>query len=655
MRGIDKRNSHFVQDPAQLSLMPPLIQPNSPQPPSGHKFLLSQAQRLSDKHLNTLVPPHLRSITKKQQQNILLLPPPLPQPPQIARPSIFLSPQNPFTETQGNLSGTLSPQPFKNLPIISPQLMNQQSGIFSPKNKRKVSADYLNFGFDLVKLSAKETEAATKLMAKEFSKDVGPVGKRKRAEKLRSSLENQTEPTGGDDKTPKSPKAKQKEGEPEASSPGPQIRTFQQLKNFDFAQELLQRIPEKFTKHIQNRIALEEFIDKQQNSKKVKNYARLPVEIQNFIFRCVQEKRERDIKMKKHARQLLQQQHQMLLDQQAANFGKGSAMGNFNTSSMESEQLKQGNNQTISGEQEIFQEPDYQLRIGGKNRSIDFSRLDLIGEEEHHQFINVDSLESSLERLPEIISGGTTLSSYLPTIERSIQSKLTPSHVENKVIGFPGFGNEPHRLTFHKSKYYPENAMLNRTIDNRNQASSLFNAKISDSSTSMLNQKPTIASTENANINESYIKNSKELQLLKEKSKQSVLRSRLLNNIYHNSKTSTSSPKRGGMPVSFSKSKLDGITPQGSSAQLQHKANFNQRPFIPLEIVNRQRNVKHRGIQQVARNGFYPQVDARAQARALRDVQEDQSIKSDCKDDSLEQYWRRPEQRIMKKQQKSES
>jgi hypothetical protein len=42
----------------------------------------------------------------------------------------------------------------------------------------------------LVKLSNKETQAATKLMAKEFSKDVGPPGKRKiRAENVRKSIQ----------------------------------------------------------------------------------------------------------------------------------------------------------------------------------------------------------------------------------------------------------------------------------------------------------------------------------------------------------------------------------------------------------------------------------------------------------------------------------
>ena len=40
------------------------------------------------------------------------------------------------------------------------------------------------------------------------------------------------------------------------------MKTFQQLKNHDFAQELLSKIPEKFSKHIQDKIALEEFIDK---------------------------------------------------------------------------------------------------------------------------------------------------------------------------------------------------------------------------------------------------------------------------------------------------------------------------------------------------------------------------------------------------------
>jgi hypothetical protein len=61
----------------------------------------------------------------------------------------------------------------------------------------------------------------------------------------------------------------------------------------------LEKIPEKLLAHIQNRMALEEFIDKIEKSKKVKSYNVLPVEIQNYIFKCVQEKKEREQAMRK--------------------------------------------------------------------------------------------------------------------------------------------------------------------------------------------------------------------------------------------------------------------------------------------------------------------------------------------------------------------
>ena len=62
-------------------------------------------------------------------------------------------------------------------PIFATQDQNTtQSRKFS-LNKRDM--DSVNFGFDMKKLSLAESKKATKLLAKEFSKEVGPLGKRK--------------------------------------------------------------------------------------------------------------------------------------------------------------------------------------------------------------------------------------------------------------------------------------------------------------------------------------------------------------------------------------------------------------------------------------------------------------------------------------------
>lgn len=64
------------------------------------------------------------------------------------------------------------------LPIGLDEGMKTESpGKKSPS--KKISTDYMNFGFDVFKLSAKETNAATRLMAKEFTRDAGAIGKRK--------------------------------------------------------------------------------------------------------------------------------------------------------------------------------------------------------------------------------------------------------------------------------------------------------------------------------------------------------------------------------------------------------------------------------------------------------------------------------------------
>jgi hypothetical protein len=44
-------------------------------------------------------------------------------------------------------------------------------------NKR--DSDSMSFGFNVKKLTLAESKKATKLLAKEFSKEVGPLGKRK--------------------------------------------------------------------------------------------------------------------------------------------------------------------------------------------------------------------------------------------------------------------------------------------------------------------------------------------------------------------------------------------------------------------------------------------------------------------------------------------
>jgi hypothetical protein len=44
---------------------------------------------------------------------------------------------------------------------------------------KKRDLDSMNYGFDIKKLSLAESKKASKLLTKEFSKEVGPLGKRK--------------------------------------------------------------------------------------------------------------------------------------------------------------------------------------------------------------------------------------------------------------------------------------------------------------------------------------------------------------------------------------------------------------------------------------------------------------------------------------------
>lgn len=55
---------------------------------------------------------------------------------------------------------------------------------------------------------------------------------------------------------------------------------------------------------------------------------------------------------------------------------------------------------------------DLQLKRGGQNNSVDFSRLDLLDEEHHQPLFDIDSSG----QLP-IISGTLDMASYLPPIE----------------------------------------------------------------------------------------------------------------------------------------------------------------------------------------------------------------------------------------------
>lgn len=48
-----------------------------------------------------------------------------------------------------------------------------------PTLAKKRDLDSMDFGFDIKRLTVAESQKATKLMAKEFSKEVGPLGKRK--------------------------------------------------------------------------------------------------------------------------------------------------------------------------------------------------------------------------------------------------------------------------------------------------------------------------------------------------------------------------------------------------------------------------------------------------------------------------------------------
>ncbi len=67
--------------------------------------------------------------------------------------------------------------------IKKPALLEAELLYEPPKSPKKVplkkNSDNLNFGFNVVKLTKEQTEAATKLMQKEFEKEVPFINKRK--------------------------------------------------------------------------------------------------------------------------------------------------------------------------------------------------------------------------------------------------------------------------------------------------------------------------------------------------------------------------------------------------------------------------------------------------------------------------------------------
>ena len=57
---------------------------------------------------------------------------------------------------------------------------------------------------------------------------------------------------------------------------------------------MFQKISRKYAQHVKDRIAHEDFIEKIQKTKQVKNHKALPVEIHNYIFKCVIDKKEKE-------------------------------------------------------------------------------------------------------------------------------------------------------------------------------------------------------------------------------------------------------------------------------------------------------------------------------------------------------------------------
>lgn len=155
------------------------------------------------------------------------------------------------------------------------------------RRRKKLSGDSFNFGFEVVKLSPEEINRASTLMVKDIASKVGPIGKRRlRVQQVMNHEDSFFDRANTDSPMQEytrvfSPK--------KTIDPQQQVLPESPTKSIldDFSRELLEKIPEKFMEHIHNRMLLEDFIEKIEKSKKVKNYNVLPVEIQNYIFRCV--------------------------------------------------------------------------------------------------------------------------------------------------------------------------------------------------------------------------------------------------------------------------------------------------------------------------------------------------------------------------------
>jgi hypothetical protein len=71
-------------------------------------------------------------------------------------------------------------------------------------------------------------------------------------------------------------------------------------------QKLMKGVPAEQTRHIEQKIKFQEFIDDIQKRKTVKNHTQLPTDIRNYIFKCVINKKDGAKKVIRSVKQSIQ-------------------------------------------------------------------------------------------------------------------------------------------------------------------------------------------------------------------------------------------------------------------------------------------------------------------------------------------------------------